>query len=141
MDDSAPPKDAVLKKLIALRPGPDCITCANAITALNTSISVSWIDPKHLHSPDILLQVPQRLMHLPVVAPENVDKEHIFPRLPPDRTRLDLGKVKVSQRKHAQRVEQRAGLVLEREGQRSLIGIRGHHLLFSQQKKAGKVLL
>src|SRR5258708_23416652 len=109
MDDSAPPKDAVLKKLIALRPGPDCITCANAITALNTSISVSWIDPKHLHSPDSLLQVPKRLMHLPVVAPENVDKAHIFPTLPPSRTLLDLGNVKVSQRTHAHRPTHRAG--------------------------------
>src|SRR5260221_4499617 len=125
-------------KLIA---GPDCITCTNPITVLNTSYSVSRIDPQHLHPARVFFQIPQRLTHLPIVTSENVHKEHVFPGLSPDRTRLNLGKVKFPQRKHAQRVEQRAGLVSERKRQRGLIGACGHQLPLSQQEKAGEVLL
>src|SRR5258708_7133480 len=128
-------------KLIALCPGPDCITCTNSITVLNTSYSVSRIDPQHLHPARVFFQIPQRLTHLPIVTSENVHKEHVFPGLSPDRTRLNLGKVKVSQGKHAQRVEEGARLVLEGECQRRLIGPCGHHLLLSHQENAGEVLL
>ena len=51
-----------------------------------------------------------------------VDVEQVFPRPPGHRPRLELGQIDVAQREHAQRLEQRARLVRQREDDRGLVG-------------------
>src|ERR1700739_1500449 len=57
-----------------------------------------------------------------IVAAQKINVENVLPRAPTHRPRLDLAQADISQRKHAERLEQRPGQVSHLKGDRGLIG-------------------
>src|SRR5450432_3300608 len=74
-----------------------------------------------------------------VVSAKKVGVEHIFPGPPTQRPRLYFGQADVTQSEYCQRLEERAGNVLDAEGNRSLIRSRKYAPRLADQKEAGEV--
>ena len=88
----------------------------------------------------------QRIAGRFVVAAEEIDVKDVLPGTSAHGARLDLAQADVAQGEDAERFEERAGSVLNLEGNRRLIRAFGNHPPklprgFSNEKKSGEVFL
>ncbi len=74
-------------------------------------------------------------------SPRQIDVEQVFPLAIRDRPRLELRQVDAAQRKHADRLEQRARLVGQREDDARLVRRRARQRPAADDEKARRVVL
>src|SRR5215469_6765343 len=101
----------------------------------------SRVHPQHLHEIGHLGQVAESIPSGLVVATEEVYVEDVFPGTSAHGAGLDLAEADIAQSENAEGFEQRAGKVLDFEGNRCLVGASRDAARLPNKEEAGEVAL